>query len=287
MDSEAGCRLNESPPTEKRAVSRLSTPSTICSDSEDQFHAYGTTLYDVFEPDVGLAERDSFSIGRNRLQSIEFARGPFAFPTVTTNESSRPICIICRNELHTGNVCKELKACGHCFHSACLDDFAPSHSRCPVCRVRFRVSKSKDEKRKPSKPYWSPDYDRQLLSMSDKIDRERRLRKYLLKGKRDNVPKSYLFLRSGLPTLVEESRESLETDDGTLLSLCKCIAREREIQRVRNIRTWSKDMRRLAVTFIFSVICLYIDQTVFADLFQKKLKHTFSRKSHNTGTNAT
>jgi hypothetical protein len=130
------------------------------------------------------------------------------------------------------------------------------------------------------RPYWTPDYDNQLLYWSDKIDRERRLKIYLLKGRRDPVPRSYIFLRSSLPTLLEESQESLNADDGTLFSLCKWIAREREVQKLSNIQCWSKDMKRLAVTFVFSVICLYIDQLIFVDLFLKKLGF-FSCKQHS------
>jgi hypothetical protein len=110
--------------------------------------------------------------------------------------------------------------------------------------------------------YWTPDYDHQLLKLSDKVDRERRLKQYLLKGKRDLVPRSHIFLKCSLPTLLEESQESLETDDGTLGSLCRSIAREREIQKLRDMNTWTKDMRRLAITFVYSVMCLYIKQSM-------------------------
>ena len=263
---------------------RLSTPSTVCDESDDSFQEDSLALSETTMPHLFDSRQieESASIAVHR--SFDFAKGPFIFPKISRSEhSSRPICIICRNELRGGEICQELRTCGHCFHGSCFQGFVESHSRCPVCRVRFQPSKtsSKGDKRKSAgRPYWSPDYDIQLLSISDKFDRDRRMKKYLLKGKRDNVPKSYVFLKSGLPTLVEESPEGLEADDGTLVSLCKCIARESEIQKIRNIRAWSKDMKRLAITFMFSVICLYIDQTIFADLFIKKI-HQMNAKNIN------
>ena len=129
-------RVNVSP-------KKISTPSTVCGESEASFQ---TDISCVPTPVVNqitctLPCADSRMNVGYRLYG--FTKGPFIFPNVTgSNKLSKPICIICRDELLGGQVCQELKTCGHCFHGACFDSFADTHSRCPVCRVRFKPSKS-------------------------------------------------------------------------------------------------------------------------------------------------
>ena len=253
-------------------VSREDTPSTVCSEPGEESSSEST-----FDTTRVSAEYKTRYHAPRIGTSDSLTKGPFRFPEIPRGDIlCRPICLICQNELIVGQTCRELRTCGHCFHASCLEGFLERRSRCPVCYVRCKPVKQRKEKKISGKAYWSPDFDSQLLSLSDKLDRERRLKLYLMKGKRDNAPRSYVFLKSGLPTLLEESPESLETDDGTMMSLCRCIARERQIQKLRTMDCWSKDMKRLAITFMFSVICMYIEQAIFVDLFEKKLR-TFSK----------
>lgn len=247
------------------------TPSTVCDDDEARFHSPTTSV--PCHNGHNSAHQDLRSIPEIGKVSSIYVRGPFSFPMITSLvDSGRPICMICQKEFRTGQSCRELRRCGHCFHSICLETHLESHSRCPVCRVRCKLPTIKDSRKKAtgSRTYWTPDYDAQLMMISDKIDREKRRRQYLLKGTRDHPPRSYVFLKCSLPTLLEESEESLKADDGTLLSLCKSITREREIQKLRDIRNWTNDMKRLAITFTFSIICLYIEQSMFVKTMLKR-----------------
>jgi hypothetical protein len=247
------------------------TPSTVC-DEDDKTFPMPTA--DLTCPDSLISEQHRSQQFRipGSVSSI-YVRGPFSFPMITSSiNSGRPICMICQKEFRTGHNCRELRRCGHCFHASCLESHLESHSRCPVCRVRCKPPSTKDRRKKTtgSRTYWTPDYDSQLMLISDKIDREKRTRQYLLKGTRDHPPRSYVFLKCSLPTLLEESEESIKQDDGTLLSLCKSISREREIQKLRDIRNWTNDMRRLAITFMFSIINLYIEQSMFVKTMLKR-----------------
>jgi len=257
-------------------TARDETPSTVCSESDEE-SSMGSSENMVKDGNPSLVGGiHPVLFGFNSSASIvadNFTKGPFRFPEVHRGiETCTPVCMVCQNELVKGQSCRELLACGHCFHATCLEEYLAHRSRCPVCHVRCKPAKTKKKERATGRPYWSPDFDTQLLSWSDKLDRERRLKLYLLKGTRDNAPRSYVFLKSGLPTLLEESAESLETDDGTMISLCCSIARERQLQKLRNMACWTKDMKRLAITFAFSLLRLYIEQAIFVDLFQKRLR---------------
>ena len=234
------------------------TPSTQCDESEGDFQipspAPSHTTRGYTEPKSGT---------KRGLSASEFkaaTREPFRFPSIPQfSRAGTPVCVVCQGQLHGGALCRELRACGHCFHSACIEVHLAAHSRCPVCRVRCRpVSKPKKEAPAP-RPYWTPDYDAQLMSISDRFDRERRQKLYLLKGRRDFVPQSYVFIKSALPTLLEESPESLAADDGSLVALSRFLAREREWRKLARIETWTKDMQRLAVAFMLEVIEMYVD----------------------------
>ena len=266
-------------------TSRDDTPSTVCSDHDDEFltgtlDAHVTETSPEYFIPAKRAPQVAIPPGTSRYRSDTFTKGPFRFPEVSNEaQSCRPVCMVCQKELIVGQPCRELRTCGHCFHSDCLEEYLGSRSRCPVCQVRCKPTRSRKKEGNRGRPYWSPDFDTQLLSCSDKLDRERRLKLYLLKGTRDNAPRSQVFLKSALPTLLEESPESLATDDGTMISLCRWIARERQIQKLRDMDYWSKDMKRLAITFVFSVLRVYIEQAMFVDLFHKKLRVFSSKKT--------
>lgn len=45
------------------------------------------------------------------------------------------ICSICRDSLSRGT---RLRACGHCFHTDCINEWLGMNTRCPVCRHDIR-----------------------------------------------------------------------------------------------------------------------------------------------------
>jgi len=116
---------------------------------------------------------------------------------------------------------------------------------------------------------WTPDYDAELLSISDRVDRERRARSYLMKGFRDETPYSQVFLKSSLPVLLEECFEEMNRDDGSLLSLCKFLHREKERRVLSSIKSWNKDMQKVAVSFVITAISMYLYQKQFIELYMK------------------
>eukprot|EP00899_Mesostigma_viride_P026455 jgi/Mesvir1/6995/Mv09134-RA.1 len=46
-----------------------------------------------------------------------------------------PVCVVCLVEYKEGDQLRELPACSHSFHVACVDTWLATHSTCPTCRV--------------------------------------------------------------------------------------------------------------------------------------------------------
>lgn len=273
----------------KHSLRRQDTPSTICDEQELEIHG---AIDSRSKLGVARSSTRTISKGITEIEFKSYIREPFRFPSVSRQPSTAtPVCIICRGPMQAGQICRELKGCGHCFHSSCVETHFRSHSRCPVCRFKCKPRKEKNERRElgnqlssRQRPLWTPDYDLELLLLSDKVDRERRHKIFLLKGRRDHAPQSYIFLKSTLPTVLEESLEALEGDDGTLLSLRRHLYRERESLKFKDIKAWTVDMKKIGITFMYSVCCLYAEQLKFVDQFIKREifeKHSsFSNRDH-------
>ena len=255
-------------------LKRTDTPSTDCGDESSHFHDLLSRTYIDTQSPYSVSRRRSKGLTSEQLRAA--VRKPFRFPFIPTSTTSpTPICTICRSQFYGGEECRELTSCGHCFHSGCIEDYFKAHSRCPVCRCRYRHS-TKSRKQKQQRPCWTPEYDEELLCISDKLDRERRQKQFLLKGCRDSTPQSYVFLKSTLPTLIEEpTEEVLRTDDGSLVSLCRHIYREKEVRRLVHVYQWTTDMKRLGITFLYSLCCMYACQWLFVDLYIKRKKYFF------------
>jgi hypothetical protein len=43
-------------------------------------------------------------------------------------------CSMCLEELHTGEMVREMPSCKHLFHVVCIDMWLHSHRTCPMCR---------------------------------------------------------------------------------------------------------------------------------------------------------
>ncbi|XP_030540490.1 RING-H2 finger protein ATL66 [Rhodamnia argentea] len=48
-------------------------------------------------------------------------------------------CSICLGAFEDGEKVKVLPKCGHCYHSACVDQWLVTRSVCPLCRAPLRV----------------------------------------------------------------------------------------------------------------------------------------------------
>ncbi|KAH6798437.1 hypothetical protein C2S53_010924 [Perilla frutescens var. hirtella] len=52
-------------------------------------------------------------------------------------------CPVCLSVFAEGEEIRQLSACKHAFHAACVDMWLYSHSSCPVCRAAVPVKRSK------------------------------------------------------------------------------------------------------------------------------------------------
>lgn len=52
-------------------------------------------------------------------------------------------CPVCLSVFTEGEEIRQLSACRHAFHAACVDKWLYSHSNCPVCRAAVPVKRSK------------------------------------------------------------------------------------------------------------------------------------------------
>ena len=267
--------------TDKR-VTRTTTPSTVCDENEEVLLNWeldvlpgSRTASNVVSSSGNDASTRKRSRGLTPDQFLSAVRSPFLFPATHTGTrtSAVPVCIICQNSLKGGDLCRELVNCGHCFHSDCVEDYFLGHSRCPVCRSRCRPPSSVRGRakrlahRQRPRPCWTPEYDSELLSVSDRVDRERRARVYLTKGIRDEAPQSHVFLKSSLPVVLEECADELGRDDGSLLSLCRFLNREKEKRILSSMKNWNRDMQKLAVAFVLSVVVMYLNQKQYVETY--------------------
>ncbi|KAL0429398.1 UNVERIFIED_CONTAM: E3 ubiquitin-protein ligase EL5 [Sesamum radiatum] len=46
-------------------------------------------------------------------------------------------CAVCLDDIRGGDSYRELRECGHCYHSKCIDLWLRSHSTCPLCRTKI------------------------------------------------------------------------------------------------------------------------------------------------------
>lgn len=232
--------------TSEKSLERTDTPSTVCDEEESSSsNSVGIAIRPSIPALHGHHRAMTYQMGSMKpgrgLNCHEFlvaVKSPFLFPSLRSSpqQHATPVCIICTKALLPGNVCRELMGCGHCFHARCVEQYFHSHSRCPVCRLRCRSSRRSISNRNQSsvRPCWTPDYDTELLSSNRAHHRP--------------------FFGSALPTLLEESEEVLNADDGSLLVLCQYLNRERERRIFSSMPSWNRDMRKLAVTFTVSLM---------------------------------
>lgn len=63
--------------------------------------------------------------------------------TSTAAEGGGEGCPVCLSAFAEGEEIRQLSACKHAFHAACVDMWLYSHSSCPVCRAAVPVKRSK------------------------------------------------------------------------------------------------------------------------------------------------
>jgi Ring finger domain len=57
----------------------------------------------------------------------------------TLEHDSEEFCAICQDEMHTGELVRQLTVCRHEFHRSCIDNWLLNRSvRCPTCRFDVR-----------------------------------------------------------------------------------------------------------------------------------------------------
>jgi hypothetical protein len=231
------------------------TPSTDCDEIEEvsirEVVPTGTMWRQTSPNGITEERLYTFSPGRRprgltKHQFEAAVRQPFPFPQTVVAKSCTgqglapiPICIICRGTFDEGESCRELRSCGHCFHSGCIESYLGQHSHCPVCRSRCRSSLGKRKSscskqvsdRDGGRPCWCPEYDSQLLTMSNKADSERRI--YI----RDDPPRSDVFLKTSLPVLLEESQEYMNSSDGSIDCLSRYLRSEKEKHLLSSMKT--------------------------------------------------
>jgi E3 ubiquitin-protein ligase ATL41 len=49
-------------------------------------------------------------------------------------------CAICLGLVREGETVRRLPACGHLFHSSCVDEWLRAHATCPLCRAAVRAA---------------------------------------------------------------------------------------------------------------------------------------------------
>lgn len=159
-------------------------------------------------------------------------------------------CSYCKLSFQEGDICRST-VCSHAFHASCMEDYFSRHRRCPVCRCKLgsrSSTPSLSQRSTPSihTPCWSPDYDSELMRISNAADQQ--FRDVMLSERgRSLPPRSTLFL--GGCTVLPIVREEDET-----------APHPHWVKREGDIHKWTPEMRRLAVAFLVSLARMHVAQ---------------------------
>nr|XP_051199669.1 E3 ubiquitin-protein ligase ATL15-like [Lolium perenne] len=68
----------------------------------------------------------------------------FPYSTVGRRASEKLVCAICLDVFQHGDMCGEVPACRHFFHTACVDLWKKSSVTCPLCRGYMATQQSSE-----------------------------------------------------------------------------------------------------------------------------------------------
>lgn len=92
----------------------------------------------------------SGNVLRNFLDPVPVVATPAQISAGTERDvafNTSEICSICRDSLSRGT---RLRACGHCFHADCINEWLGMNTRCPVCRHDIREASVYGARANPS-----------------------------------------------------------------------------------------------------------------------------------------
>lgn len=94
-------------------------------------HANSTAVQSEVSMPAAVAATHPGGCGAHQIPSFAFER--------TVGEMT---CSVCLEALQDGEMVRQLPACLHQFHVACIDMWLGSHSTCPLCRSSVQVAKT-------------------------------------------------------------------------------------------------------------------------------------------------
>ncbi|KAK4783543.1 hypothetical protein SAY86_007917 [Trapa natans] len=90
-------------------------------------------IFSVKCPSSSRRDRGSFSEEPGCEAPVDPAEEAKA--EVTPRKEAEGECSVCLSGFREGEEVKQLSACNHYFHAACIDPWLRSHANCPVCRA--------------------------------------------------------------------------------------------------------------------------------------------------------
>ncbi|OSX80347.1 hypothetical protein BU14_0053s0011 [Porphyra umbilicalis] len=76
------------------------------------------------------AKRPPLPVSRAELDRL---CPPIALPQAKGGEEGTPACAVCLEAMADGHIVRQMPACAHLFHDACIAVWASRKNRCPVC----------------------------------------------------------------------------------------------------------------------------------------------------------
>ncbi|GJN29104.1 hypothetical protein PR202_gb17297 [Eleusine coracana subsp. coracana] len=84
-------------------------------------------------PRLSVAAHDELEEVSSLLQNVHLSAAEDVSAPAPAPE--QVMCAICLDELRQGQLCREVPACRHMFHEACIRMWARKTNSCPLCRV--------------------------------------------------------------------------------------------------------------------------------------------------------
>ena len=228
--------------------------SVIVTDREGFFESDSKTLVSVAS--LGLAARE---LVRSTGSAVIYPDNGVIFQTA---------CSYCNLSFKEGDICRST-ICMHAFHARCMEHYFSRHKRCPICRFKLGSRNSSPTvslRASPTiyTPCWSPDYDSELMRISNAADQRFR-DMFLFKRGKTLPPRSTLFIGGGtiLPIVKEEDEHPK--------SFPRWV-----VDSSSDISLWTAEMKRVAIAFVISLARMHVSQS---NCLRKMLIYWESRNS--------